>query len=597
MKCKKFFSLKHNIMLLFLPIIIVIVIFSGSSSYLLAIKQIEGNSYRNISDVVIQTKSQINERLLTVFGELVTLVNSTDMALMLTNMNQSEGVDSSRYLTVANRLERIHLSNYSMIDSVYMNINEGQALFHKVNYLISDMSFSFQSYRKQYQGSQFNYYWRNLHENDVFDFVDNDERVVSMFNLIGTESSGVRGIVMFHLKEAFFKQILEQVEISEHGYLALISKDGMMNFKDVEEVYLPNEEVKKYILERDETSGTFRFTKPDGVRMVVNYDTLPINEWRVAAIFPENDIINRVKYIKYVTIGMMIFVIIIAVFLSNLLLRMITKPISMLISKVKQVENGRMDTSFDIETKNEIGILNHVIGNLINRIKDLLRDNKYEQEQKHKAELAVLHEQIKPHFLYNTLHSISQLVELGYKAEAVAMLESISSFYRVSLSDGKDIISVQDEIQLTQHYLYIMGQRYNDSFLYEIDVDKSILYFSMIKLILQPLVENAIYHGAKQKRGIAIVKVIGFRQEDTLVFEVHDTGVGIPAEQLKVIQNSLQLKTSMNDNKSFGLYNIQARIQSHFGLQYGIKIKSEYGTGTIVKVVIPIVPLNGENLI
>ncbi|HZG55276.1 sensor histidine kinase [Paenibacillus sp.] len=588
MKVPKFFSLKHTIMLLFLPLIVVFVILSGSSTYLLAVRQIEENAYRNITDLVVQTKSHMNEQLLVVFGELVAVVNGSDIGAMVTSLHSNEGLDSGRYLSVANQFERIYQTHYPMIDSIYMNFNDGKASYTKVNYLLSDVNFSYKDYSSRYPNATFDYRWENLHEDDIFRYVGGEkEKVVSVFSLFGSDTSQARGIVLFHLKEAFFSQILSLVEISENGYLALASADGLMMFKDVDDAYVPDDKVRSHLMQREAASGTFRFTKTGGERTVVIYDTLPINGWRLAAIFPENDILEKIGYIKYLTIGMMIIVIAVAAAMSHILLRTVTRPISALTSKVKQVESGKLDTIFDIRTNNEIGILNRGIGSLIQRVQLLLHDIRLEQEQKRKAELAVLNEQIKPHFLYNTLHSLGQLIAMERKSEALAMVDSLSTFYRLGLSNGKEMIDVQEEVELVQHYLYIVGQRYSDTMRYTVEVDPALNRYVVLKLLLQPLVENAIYHGAKQKRGLSDIAVTGTVQGECMIFRIADNGKGIPEERLRSIQASLRGRHEPEHGKGFGLYNVHARIQSYFGAAYGIEIESEYGEGTVVTVRLP----------
>ena len=588
MKAQKFFSLKHTIMLLFLPLIVVFVIVSGSSSYLLAVRQIEENAYRNITDLVAQTKSHMNEQLLVVFGELVAVANGSDIGAMVTSLDSSEGLDSSRYLSVANQFERIHQTHYPMIDSIYMNFNDGKATYTKVNYLLSDVNFSYADYSSRYPNATFDYHWENLHENGIFQYVAGEkEKVVSVFSLFGSDTSRAKGIILFHLKEAFFSQILSLVEISENGYLALASPDGLMMFKNVNDAFVPDDKVRSHLMHREAASGTFRFTKPGGERTVVIYDTLPINGWRLAAIFPENDILEKINYIKYLTIGMMIVVIAVAAAMSHILLRTVTRPISALTSKVRQVESGKLDTLFDVRTNNEIGILNRGIGSLIQRVQLLLHDIRVEQEQKRRAELAVLNEQIKPHFLYNTLHSLNQLIAMERKSEAMAMVESLSAFYRLGLSNGKETIRVQEEVELVQHYLYIVGQRYSDTMRYTVEVDPELARYVMLKLLLQPLVENAIYHGAKQKRGVSNIAVTGTLEGECMIFRITDNGKGISEERLRSIQHSLRGRHEPEHGGGFGLHNVQARIQSYFGAAYGIGIESVYGEGTVVTVKLP----------
>lgn len=219
-------------------------------------------------------------------------------------------------------------------------------------------------------------------------------------------------------------------------------------------------------------------------------------------------------------------------------------------------------------------------------IDNLMEQIKKEQEKKKKLEFAVMHAQIHPHFLYNTLYSIKSLCDMGMNREASSMISALSNFFRISISKGQEMISIEEEIEHIKSYLFIQEMRYGDDFSYEIDVDQHILSFRIIKLTLQPLVENAIYHGVKQKRGKGTILVKGYCINDTIYFEVIDNGVGMDVNKIKEIMDALNNKEE-NAALGIGLRSVHERIQLHYGSSYGMHIESELGKGTKVTVTVP----------
>jgi two-component system sensor histidine kinase YesM len=189
------------------------------------------------------------------------------------------------------------------------------------------------------------------------------------------------------------------------------------------------------------------------------------------------------------------------------------------------------------------------------------------------------------------------LCDMGFNNYAIKMITALSSFFRIGISKGKEIISIRDELDHIRHYLFIQEMRYGDDFSYEIDVDPEIMSYNIIKLSLQPLIENAIYHGVKQKRGQGKITIRGFQAEETIHLEVADNGNGIEPDKLQEIL--LEIKASFQDKKRFigiGLKSVNERIKIHFGPDYGLTIASEPGNGTVVSITLPTKDQHGFQL-
>jgi len=209
-----------------------------------------------------------------------------------------------------------------------------------------------------------------------------------------------------------------------------------------------------------------------------------------------------------------------------------------------------------------------------------------EQIRLRKAEFELLQMQINPHFLYNTLDTIVWLAEAGKQKEVVQMVGSLSEFFRTSLNQGKDIIPIREELQHVRSYLEIQQVRYQDILEYEIHVPEELGKYLIPKITIQPIVENALYHGIKNKRGLGRILVNGRKEEGHFVIEVQDNGIGINEERLKQVRDKIQYRLSAG-NDIYGLYNVNERIRLNFGEKFGISIESVYGEGTVVSIFLP----------
>jgi two-component system sensor histidine kinase YesM len=247
-----------------------------------------------------------------------------------------------------------------------------------------------------------------------------------------------------------------------------------------------------------------------------------------------------------------------------------------------------MQLRADINEKGEIGMLSDGFNSLMDKINSLLEEIYIEQKQKRENEFKLLQSQIKPHFLYNTIETIISFIKLGLKDNAVMTAKYLAGFYRISLSKGNDIITISDEMQLIDNYLSIQKLRYVEYLDYKLDFDEKILKYQIPKLTLQPLVENSIYHGLKQKDEKGMLLIRGYYNQDMIKIEVMDDGVGMTEEMIKRV-----LTKPLNDRKStdFGVFSVDSRLKLRYGDQYGLSIESVVGEYTKVIVSLPAVEI------
>lgn len=299
-------------------------------------------------------------------------------------------------------------------------------------------------------------------------------------------------------------------------------------------------------------------------------------------------------YVTMIRISIISFggIFLLIIILSYYVPQSITKPIKEISKVTDQVAKGDLTIRSKVSAGAEVGVLSQSLNSMIDKTNELLHQITREQSQLRKAELELLQSQINPHFLYNTLDTIVWLAEGGNQRQVVSMVKSLSEFFRKSLSQGKDVVLVKDELQHVRSYLEIQQVRYQDILEYDILVPKELYHFKIPKITIQPLVENALYHGIKNKRGKGKIIINGNMGEDCFCLYVKDDGIGMDKDRLKLVTDGL-IHKSIEEKDIFGLYNVNERIRLKFGESYGIYIESSYMMGTVVCIKLPI-SLEGE---
>lgn len=286
----------------------------------------------------------------------------------------------------------------------------------------------------------------------------------------------------------------------------------------------------------------------------------------------------------------LITVVLLEIFMTMILNKLITNPITKLKHGVEEISKGNFDYRFKMKTNDEIGLFAQRFNHMSSEIKKLLNDVAREERKKREYELALIQQQIKPHFLYNSLDIILKLSQLGQNRRAQKVTRRLADYYRHSLSGGADVISVNDEINITLDYLELQKLRYSEVFDYEVALSTHCEGKMIPKLSLQPIVENAIDHGFKYQSEHGLLKIYDVITEASYEIIIEDNGAGIKPEHVSKLNALFEQTYEENEGKtaiSFGLKNVNHRLKLFFGASYGIQISSEEGVGTIIKLRIP----------
>ena len=268
--------------------------------------------------------------------------------------------------------------------------------------------------------------------------------------------------------------------------------------------------------------------------------------------------------------------------------RSISGPILGLSQVTHEIAQGDFSVRADEKGDRELGALAASVNNMAEHLSVMVMQIREDERKMRKAELRLLQEQINPHFLYNTLDAIVWMIEDGKSEQAENMVVSLSTFFRTVLSRGREFISIREEVQHIRSYLEIQKARYQDILSYEIQVAPELYPYETLKMTLQPLVENALYHGVKNKRSGGLIRISGERDGKLIRFKVEDDGIGMNAEALTHLQAEIRRPCKETDT-GFGMANVNERIRMNFGADYGLMIESEEGKGTRVWVTIPAV--------
>lgn len=407
--------------------------------------------------------------------------------------------------------------------------------------------------------------------------------------IIGFDTGNILGTVILYLNEENVASIyLDNIVNQDDRFYIVDDKNNIISAQDKSELYQQFDEA--FYLGRfklDDISGGNSIINDIGGRQslitVQNFDEL---KWKIISIIPLDEITYENKEMTRLIMIFGSICLMVAFIASYLLSYNISKPILKLVNVMKEIRSGDLKRRADLKAKGEIGMLGNGFNSLMDRINSLMDQIYIQQKMKRENEFKLLQSQIKPHFLYNTIETIISFIKLGLKDNAMLTAKNLAGFYRISLSKGKDIISIEDEMHLINNYLSIQKLRYIEYLDYQLDFDEKILKYQIPKLTLQPLVENSIYHGLKEKeeKGNLIIK--GYYFQDSIKIEVNDDGVGMTEEQINKVLNP---PPANSNDSNFGLHNVDTRLKLLYGEQYGINIESRIGEYTKVTVSLPAV--------
>jgi len=435
---------------------------------------------------------------------------------------------------------------------------------------VENFHFSAPHVQNMFESDNYRYYW-----------------VVSLTRSIDLNYMGYirRGILLVDMNYSAIEQMFMKANESGEGYVYLIDSNGEIIYHPAQKALYSGLAKENNIVAAGYDDGNYIETFEGNERAVI-VKTVGYTGWKIVSVTPVKELIGESFQLRVFMLIILTITIFMILFGNLFIARVVTDPIKKLDDSIGVIDAGMLDEDvIFIGGTHEIRHLGRTIKSLVVQMRTMMEESVAEQKEKRKSELNALQAQINPHFLYNTLDSVVWMIESEKYPEAISMITSLASLFRISLSKGNNIITIRDEITHAKNYLAIQKVRYKNKFEANIDVDPAIEDCITIKLIIQPLIENAIYHAVGDLYDEGVIDIKGYEKDGDIYIEVKDNGMGIPPEKLKDLLK--EKGKSQGKGSGIGLWNINQRINLYFKEDYGLKIESELDVGTTAIIHLP----------
>ncbi|EFM10501.1 multi-sensor signal transduction histidine kinase [Paenibacillus curdlanolyticus YK9] len=453
-----------------------------------------------------------------------------------------------------------------------------QSWFHSALRVPDHLSFSLPHVQNLYSGT---YKW-----------------VVSMSKGITVMHEGkpMNVVLLVDINFKKINQLSSRISLGKKGYVYIIDEGaGNIVFHPQQQLIymgLRNESVEQAL-----TSVASYTDESDGVKRLNTVKSVQNIGWKVVGVSYLDEIMTTRQEVNQYMVRVVAVVLIMAILISMLLAAMLTRPIRRMGVTMKAVERGDFEVELPIQGPLEVVQLSSRFNLMLDKIRQLMKQIVFEQESKRKYELEALQAQINPHFLYNTLNSVVRMVGMSKNEDVITMITSLSKLFRISLSKGKTTILVREELEHARHYLTIQQMRFKRKFEFTIEADEEALSCQTLKLVLQPLIENAIVHGIEYMVDEGLIQIRATVEDGLLVLAVADNGIGMSPQKLASILDRTDLNAARAEaspletsaGSGVAVHNVHDRIQLYYGAQYGLAYESEQEEGTTVRISMPIV--------
>lgn len=573
-------SIRRKITYLYLPFVVLPIIMFFLISTNLYEKSIVDRSLNSMEDNNILVANRIDD-MLSEAESSATYLTITINTILNSQEYQGQLVDEiKQYNLISNELSYATLI-YDNIDSIAFYDIDRRLYYthHSLEY--NKYKIEIYPFYHELKESTGNILWTDI-ENRNF-LINQSETVVTLGKKVWNINTGETiGFLFINITDKSITNVFSN-QISDYYIFnkenIVLSSLSSLDKKDV------SPEVLDFLADEKESQLIHKSNK----QLISKFGLERLN-WVLLSLTDLDNLTTDFNHLLVVLSLMLLGIIAVDILISSFLNRLITNPIIKLKGGIEEIAKGNFDYRFNVKTNDEIGLFADSFNNMSSRIEALLNQVELEEEQKRTFELALIQQQIKPHFLYNSLDIILKLSEMGQARKAQKVTKRLADYYKNSLSSGSDIVNLQTEIKLTKDYLELQKIRYSDILDYEVNLAEYTEAMVIPKLTLQPIVENAIYHGLKYREDLGKITITDRLARDGYCIIIQDNGVGIKEERLKAIMNYLsknEFDYSKEISESFGMRNVNYRLKLFFGQNYGLTMTSEVGKGTEVIIKIP----------
>lgn len=590
---KQFFSLSiRSLMLLFCLPFVLLVLLSCSYFYRAGKEEITDLIQANAVAIIGQTSDTLEQKIAAVSNLPTTITASSYYYKLRKNiLADREPLSAENYRGFSNAVHDFLVMNSSYFNSVFLFLDDYTVSMFRSNTgeQLRRSNFCYEDFSEVYP--PYSLHWiTSASEPYPYSTFSGRLPAASLMEVLGSPDSAVHGVMVFGIDDRLFTTSLINCKITASSCVTLV-KDGKLQFSSSELFgtdtleKLSEEDLHAISALTGDAVPETTITRQFGENYVI-YRPLAYENMGVLAVIPMEEMYMNYHRFSDVAIKFSLLLLTVCLALYFTVTNLLTRPISSLMEQLNYVSENHLDTAITAWGGKEINQICKGINHMIGRIKLLMKNLEFEMLAKQEAELQALYFQINPHFLYNALDCVHQLCDLGEVEKAGQMVDQLAAFYRIGVSKGMVAIPLRDELTHVEMYLAILKTRFED-FQYEISVPAEYWDCSIIKLVLQPIVENAVYHGLRPCRTDGTIRITAEKEGSCLLIHISDDGGGIPDRLLEDIRASLYCSMSEKPAHIYGIKNVHDRLQLTYGFGYGLTIDSVLEEGTTVTLRIP----------
>ena len=407
--------------------------------------------------------------------------------------------------------------------------------------------------------------------------MDKNNWVISISREVLDENGHNFGVVLLDIRYKGIEDAFKDLMLGNKGYAFILNSKGEVVYHKNPE-YFTDARKKAELLTISESEEGY-----DKAQNTLVYKTaIPDSDWTLVGVSSLDGLaLIRIQLLKtFLAVGLGLFLL--GLIVTPWIGRMITNPIVRLERAMQKVQHGVLDVSVAETGITEVQRLSQHFNVMVQEIKRLMKDMEQKEKDLRNYELSVLHGQINPHFLYNTLDTIVWMAEFNDSERVIMVTKALAKFFQLSLSGGSEFTTIENELKHVEQYLFIQKERYGDKLSYGIDSDPEIADVTIPKIILQPFVENAIYHGIREKLGNGHIRISAQKEADRILFRIEDDGVGFDSKEAPLERTGERIRLG-----GVGIRNVDERLKLYYGQDYGVTVESSVGHGTMVRVAVP----------
>ncbi len=574
---KHFFSLQYKFLAISISIVIIPLLVVGGLSYTNSVSIVKNK----ISQSNYNTVKQIADNINFVFTDL------SNSAVYLWQDKELIGylkmpAEDLNNLKNHNLLIQNCLNNFIVFKpDIYSIYVQG------LNGLVFDSASASNTISPQLQDKLFSLRGESvLIYDEIINYDNTKTKVISLLRVLKdlNDLSSNIAIIKINISEEEISQIYKNKLITNNGdYLIIDQSNTIISSLDQRKIGTKLE--NKYMDPRLEKSESGYFNSViDHHNILVTYINLSRPGWKLINFVPLDQLSSDTRVIQDITVYGVLISLVLCLLVIGFFSLKVLGPLKQMRRYMKYIENENFNVSIDVKGNDEISLLGNSFNKMSKKLNELINEVYAVQIKQKEAELKALQAQINPHFLYNTLDTIYWMCRMEKAFESSNLVQALSKLFRLSLNSGNEFTTVRNEVEHLNNYLIIQEKRVADLITFKINTSDEVLDCKVVKLVLQPLVENAIHHGIEKKGTQGKIEVNIFSESDSVIYIIQDDGAGADEEELNWLLEKVE-----KDNRGFGIKNVNDRIKLYFGNSYGIKFSSSYGKGTTVIVKQPFV--------